>query len=423
MRIQSLARLVFLLVFSLALPGRAAHPSAEVGLQPGEFLKHWLVLKPIPVTAERGKVPDEATQKQAFARDWLLDKGGETRVQPRAGMKDKIAGHTLKWQLLESETGVFFVADDAHPMDYAISYAWTEFNVSEKQTAFLGIGSDEGVKVWLNGKRVHEHWICRGVRVDDDLVPVELQAGKNQLLLKVQNSFAPSGFACRVLSNEQAQSQKQFRANIETPGSNTLTDAEIKTVLRDNIDTDKQTVGLAVGIVDEHGPRVISHGKLDNGTDREVDGDTLFEIGSITKVFTALLLQDMIERGEMKLEDPVQKYLPDSVRMPTWQGKEITLLHLATHTSGLPRDSDGELYAFLSHCTLHQAPGVHWEYSNLGMGLLGHVIALKACKDYETLVVERICQPLGMDSTLTVTWANTRTTNARFGPSAARVND
>ena len=130
-----------------------------------------------------------------------------------------------------------------------------------------------------------------------------------------------------------------------------------------------------------------------------MDGDTLFEIGSITKVFTALLLQDMIERGEMKLDDPVQKYLPNSVKMPTYQGKEITLLHLATHTSGLPRDDDGQLYAFLSHCALRQAPGTRLEYSNLGMGLLGHVIALKADKDYETLVVERICQPPGMDST------------------------
>ena len=76
---------------------------------------------------------------------------------------------------------------------------------------------------------------------------------------------------------------------------------------------------------------------LDNGTDRVVDGDTVFEIGSITKVFTALLLQDMVERGEMKLDDPVQKYLPASVHMPTYKGKPITLLHLATHTSSLPK--------------------------------------------------------------------------------------
>jgi CubicO group peptidase (beta-lactamase class C family) len=97
-----------------------------------------------------------------------------------------------------------------------------------------------------------------------------------------------------------------------------------------------------VGIVDEHGSSVVSYGKMDNGTDQEVNGDTLFDIASITKPFTGLLLQDMIERGEMKLDDPVQKYLPQSVRMPTRNGKEITLRHLgdahlgaATHRGNL----------------------------------------------------------------------------------------
>jgi CubicO group peptidase (beta-lactamase class C family) len=107
-----------------------------------------------------------------------------------------------------------------------------------------------------------------------------------------------------------------------------LSDPEIKIMLRDYIDSDKLGVGLAVGIVDDHGRQVISHGKLGNGTDGDVDDDTLFHIGSITKVFTALLLQDMVERREMKLNDPVQKYLPDSVRLPTFQGKEITLPRL-----------------------------------------------------------------------------------------------
>jgi D-alanyl-D-alanine-carboxypeptidase/D-alanyl-D-alanine-endopeptidase len=178
-----------------------------------------------------------------------------------------------------------------------------------------------------------------------------------------------------------------------------ITDEEIKTLLRDSIETDRQNVGLAVGIVEDHGARVVCHGKLDNNTDRDVDGDTLFAIGSVTKVFTALLLQDMVERGEMKLDDPVQKYLPNSVKLPTFQGKEITLLHLATHASALPRDSSGDLYSFLSNCKLQRAPGTQKEYSNLGVGLLGHVIARKAGKDYETLVQERICRPLGMNDT------------------------
>lgn len=167
-----------------------------------------------------------------------------------------------------------------------------------------------------------------------------------------------------------------------------------------------------VGIVDGHGSSIVSYGKLDNGTGQEVNGNTVFEIGSITKVFTALLLQDMVERGQMKLDDPVSNYLPPSVKMPSRNGKEITLRQLATHMSGLPRDPNNErendvwadytveqLYAFLSGYTLSRDPGAEWEYSNLGFGLLGHVIALKAGTNYESLVLNRICRPLGMDST------------------------
>ena len=193
-----------------------------------------------------------------------------------------------------------------------------------------------------------------------------------------------------------------------------FTDA-IHAFLQQRVEAEKRDVGIVVGIVDEHGSRIVSCGKLDNGTDQEVNGDTLFEIGSVTKTFTALLLQDMIERGEMKLDDPVAKYLPESVKMPTRNGKEITLLHLATHTSGLPDIPDNldpkradnpfadytveKMYAFLSGYQLTRDPGAKFEYSNLGMGLLGHVIALKAGTNYESLVVDRICRPLKMDST------------------------
>jgi serine-type D-Ala-D-Ala carboxypeptidase/endopeptidase len=189
----------------------------------------------------------------------------------------------------------------------------------------------------------------------------------------------------------------------------------IHAYLQQRVEVEQIHIGIVVGLVDEQGDCIVSCGKLDNGTDREVNGDTVFEIGSITKTFTALLLQDLIERGEMKLDDPVAKHLPASVRMPTRNGREITLVQLATHSSGFPRMPDNfdpkradnpyadysldQLHAFLSNCQLARDPGVEWEYSNLGMGLLGHVITLKAGTNYESLVVDRICRPLQMDST------------------------
>jgi CubicO group peptidase (beta-lactamase class C family) len=126
--------------------------------------------------------------------------------------------------------------------------------------------------------------------------------------------------------------------------------------------------GIVVSIMDEHGSSVVSYGKLDNGTERDVDGTTVFEMGSVTKTFTVLLLQDMVERGEMKLDDPVAKYLPASVTLPDFNGRELTISDLATQSSGFPHDPDNydpkiadhpyadysveKMYEYLSHYKL-----------------------------------------------------------------------
>ena len=163
------------------------------------------------------------------------------------------------------------------------------------------------------------------------------------------------------------------------------------------------------------GRRVVAYGNLANGDPRTLDGDTIFEIGSVTKVFTSLLLADMVNRKEVALDDPAAKYLPENVRMPERSGKSITLLDLSTHSSGLPRlpgnlkpkdprnpyadYSVDDLYQFLSGYTLPRDPGSEFEYSNLGAGLLGHLLAYRAGTDYESLIGTRITQPLSMPDT------------------------
>jgi D-alanyl-D-alanine-carboxypeptidase/D-alanyl-D-alanine-endopeptidase len=141
----------------------------------------------------------------------------------------------------------------------------------------------------------------------------------------------------------------------------------------------------------------------------------VFEIGSITKVFTSLALADMIERGEVKPDDPVASFLPPGVKVPSRNGRQITLLDLSMQISGLPRLPDNlkpadpvnpyvdydaaRLYDFLSRYTLTRDPGQKYEYSNLGAGLLGQALALKAGMSYEELIRRRILAPLGMTST------------------------
>jgi serine-type D-Ala-D-Ala carboxypeptidase/endopeptidase len=193
------------------------------------------------------------------------------------------------------------------------------------------------------------------------------------------------------------------------------TNADIRQILVNRIDTQKQGVGIVVGVIDAKGRRVIAYGSLERGDKRPLDGDTVFEIGSITKVFTALLLADMAQRGEVKLDDPVSKYLPSSAKIPERGDHQITLVDLATHTSGLPRMpanfrpkdpanpyadfTDEQLYSFLSSYELIRDIGVKYEYSNLGFGLLGQGLAHRAGTDYETLVKGRVCDPLDMPST------------------------
>ena len=191
--------------------------------------------------------------------------------------------------------------------------------------------------------------------------------------------------------------------------------AEINEILRQCVDKQNRTPDIVVGVIDTHRTNVIAYGVRERGKVEKVDGDSIFEIGSITKVFTTTLLQQMADSGEVKLDDPINKYLPASVKTPSRNGKEITLLDLATHTSGLPSVPDNlsprsgddpwadytvdQMYDFLSHYKLPRKPGAKFEYSNVGMGLLGHILALKAGTNYEALVVSRICDPLGMNST------------------------
>lgn len=193
------------------------------------------------------------------------------------------------------------------------------------------------------------------------------------------------------------------------------TDEEIRKILIQRIDQARQSVGIVVGVIEPAGKRIVSYGVLAKDDKRPLNGNTIFEIGSITKVFTSLLLADMVERGEVALDDPISKYLPAEVKLPERAGRSITLKDLATHTSGLPRMPDNfnprdqsnpyadysvaQMYEFLSKYALTRDIGAQYEYSNLGGGLLGHVLTRKAGMDYEALVRARITGPLDMGST------------------------
>ena len=194
----------------------------------------------------------------------------------------------------------------------------------------------------------------------------------------------------------------------------------------------KAAPAIVAGVLDTSQRRIVTAGAAGEG--RILNGDTVFAIASLTKLFTALLLAEMAARGEVALDDPVNRYLPAKVRIPALRGRELRLVHLASYVSGLPgwppnmtgldpakpfpAYSQADLYAALNSGPLKYQPGSRYEYSNFGFGLLAHVLARRGGKSFEEMLVTRICEPLGMKSTRIVPDAGMR---ARLAPAHADV--
>jgi CubicO group peptidase (beta-lactamase class C family) len=180
----------------------------------------------------------------------------------------------------------------------------------------------------------------------------------------------------------------------------------------------RPNAAVVVGVYQRGTNSVTGFGRVSAANRATPDGETIFEIGSITKVFTAVALAQLVNEGQVKLEDPISRFLPEGATAPQKDGREICLVHLATHSSGLPRLPDdllssakdelnpyvdyqpANLYQSLSSLELKSAPGQKMFYSNFGYGVLGHLLELKTGKPYETLVREIVCAPLAMSNTV-----------------------
>ncbi len=172
--------------------------------------------------------------------------------------------------------------------------------------------------------------------------------------------------------------------------------------------------GIVIGIIDEGGSQYFSFGVTKKGGSK-VNEHSIYEIGSISKVFTTALLADKVVKGELSVDDPIDRYLPSSVYVPTFENQPITLGHLSDHTSSLPRmpynftpaDQDNPyvnytadlMYDFLRTVELKRPVGAEYEYSNLAVGLLGHILAIQSGTSYEKLLQSVITGPLKMEET------------------------
>ena len=173
--------------------------------------------------------------------------------------------------------------------------------------------------------------------------------------------------------------------------------------------------GMSVGVIRNDSVFVYHYGETSKGSGQLPNGNTIYEIGSVSKTFTGTILADAVRRGLVKLSDPVSKYLPDSIPALQYAGKPVTLVQLANHTSGLPRLPDNlftaktnqtnpykhydrdALFSYLRKAKLK--PAGTYEYSNLGVGLLGTVLEIVNKQSYEQLLAAEIAKPLGLSQT------------------------
>jgi CubicO group peptidase (beta-lactamase class C family) len=169
-----------------------------------------------------------------------------------------------------------------------------------------------------------------------------------------------------------------------------------------------ECASVAVGTYDRGTEGFYAYGEVAHGSGRSPTPTTEFEIGSITKVFTTTLLALYTQRQLIKLDAPLQNYVPPGITVPRFGARQITLVDLATHTSGLPRQpsmpgdsySPSEMFAFLASYRLQRGPGAQFEYSNLGVALLADALAQATSKPWEQLVQQEITAKLGMPDTL-----------------------
>lgn len=231
---------------------------------------------------------------------------------------------------------------------------------------------------------------------------VDLENGKINLVLKFDPQNKLAGILFKPLDS------------LVYPKINK--DTSINDIIKPYMD-EKSNVGLAVGIIDNNDQKNLVYGKNDKDKKTLIDNQTIFEIGSISKVFTNIVLADMSLNKELNLNDPIVKYLPKSKKALEFKNRKINFVDLATHTSGLPRlpeDLDktikiesqpyaeytkDNLYNYVLKYKLKREIGKTYEYSNLGTGLIGEALADIEKTSYEDLIKNHITSKLKMNST------------------------
>ena len=424
--------------------GKASYPISQTG----KFMQTWLVCGPFSVSDDPR--PTNVLQEKAFKADILSSvhlAPGKAIPHVTVNKKD------YKWQLSSLAQDIVSFDTIYKGKDFAYAYALAEINVPAPANVMLALGSDDGIKVWHNGKLVHENWIPRGANKDDDLVPLKLVKGSNQLLLKVQDMEGGWAFIARLLDkaaltdqlNTAASNGDLDKIKMLADGGADISAASVSGIspmIAAKISGRDEVVQLLLkqGAKDEPvpAPGIIADNFYNSLKGKDVPGiallvakdgnilykkgfgyadiknkipvtpDTKFRIGSVTKQFTAAAILKLQENNLLSVHDKLSKYIPDFPR-----GNEVTIHHLLTHTSGIHSytSKDGfeanvtktitpdSLINVFKNDPYDFNPEERMLYNNSGYFLLGYIIGKVSGKPYATYIKESFFDPLHMDNT------------------------
>lgn len=443
---------VFLFAF-LCDPAIQAQPVAKKTAsyefaRAGKFMRSWYISSPIAVASGQKDVT-ESLQKMVFSQDSIAP---QVSSFLRSGVNNT-SDDKIQWKEYTSPTDVITL-DSLYPNDdYAFVWATAAIHAPQDEKTFLGVGSDDGIRIWLNGKLVHDKWIGRGVVPDDDVVPIDLKKGTNTLVLKVQDMTGGWGFACRLLDKKaladklyndaykgSADDLKNLLDNgvpadaigssgqpaivaAKVSGHNDLAKLLISRGAKDaEVPRGAAVVdGLYKQLIAESSPGIAvlvakggnilyekGFGMADVKNKVPITADTKFRIGSVTKQFTAAAILKLVEGGKISLQDHLSKFIPEFPR-----GNEVTIDELLTHTSGIHSyTSRGDfinrvtkyiapdsLLAVIENDPFDFDPGAKYLYNNSAYFIAGYLVSKLSGIPYGEYLQKNFFEPLGMKNT------------------------
>ena len=422
--------------------GRATYTLTDAG----KFMKHWLIAGPFTVAEESAK-PSGDLQIAGFK-----DEPGSVlnfSNDPLPATKDP----AKNWKLVSQADDIILFDSLFGPRDYVYAYALAEIQADKAAKVILAVGSDDAIRVWHNGKLVHDNWIPRSTEKDNDLVPLSLEKGSNQILIKVQDIEGGWSFAARMLDNntlaehmvkaatagalDRVNFLMEYGASADAPDQTGVRPLEAARIAGRNqmvkLLLEKGAVERKVSTADQIVDRLYK--KLNDGEwpafailvakdgkvlykkafgyanieKKEKAGpETKFRIGSVTKQFTAAAILKLSEKGLLKLDDKLSKFIPDFPR-----GDEVTIHHLLTHTSGIHSYTGkpefmgrvvntvtpDSLIAFFKNDPYDFNPGENYLYNNSAYFLLGYIISKLSGVSYDEYLRKTFFEPLKMTNT------------------------